>query len=269
MAAVRSLILFALGTSTHQSIDGATSAVLTNIAAIKQRSGKEFAAHIPVHLRAVVTCNSGDNVYSIQDETAAIFIEAPGSRLPGRPGDIVEVRGVATSTTGYAPAVIDPKVHVVGKSRLPDPRHLSFERLASGASDGLFVTLSGLVRAASAVGGALVLRFDTGGEIVNVYVPDMAPAELDSLIAARLRIDAVCSNLFNRNNQLTGVEFYVPERRNITVLARPAGDPFLSTPVAITSLLRFGSAEALHSKRPGTFARGGHLRRPENDLSLG
>ena len=218
--------------------------ILTTIPAIKHLSSTQASAQNEVHLRAVVTYNTAGrdgNVYCIQNATGGIFIEAPRQRLQGSPGDVVDVRGIATSLSGYAPAVIEPVVRVVGRSHLPRPQHLSFGAMASGTSDGLFVTLSGTVRAVSALDGSPTLRFDTGDEIVNVFVPDMPREELEALVATRLRIEAVCSNLFNSKNQLNGVEFYVPVRDNLRVLQWPADDPFLSPPVPVDSLMLFPS----------------------------
>ncbi|MGA8593285.1 MAG: response regulator [Bryobacteraceae bacterium] len=227
--------------------------VLTSISAIKHLSATQASAQNAVHLRAVVTYNTAGrdgNVYCIQNGSGGIFLEAPSRRFQGNPGDVVDVRGFTTFSSGYAPAVIEPVVRVVSKSRLPRPLHLSFGMLASGASDGLFVTLSGIVRAVSTLDGSPTLRFDTGDDVVNVFVPDMPRTQLDALVATRLKIEAVCSNLFNKKNQLNGVEFYVPTRENLTVLQRPAGNPFLTPPVAVNSLMLFPSRGGGRSTQP-------------------
>lgn len=257
------LVLFiAVG---FECLSAAQRPVLTSISAIKHLSATQSSAQNAVHLRAVVTYNSAGqdgNVYSIQNSTGGIFIEAPGQRLQGKPGDVVEVYGHTTFSCGYAPAVVEPVVRVVGKSRLPRPLHLGFAALASGANDGMFVTLSGIVRAVSEPDGSPMLRFDTGEDIVNVFVQDMPREELEALIATRLRIEAVCSNLFNAKNQLNGVEFYVPSRGNLSVLQRPAGDPFLTPPAPIDSVMLFpsrgdrGSNLQIHLRGVVTYAHG-------------
>ncbi len=221
--------------------------VLTSIFNIKHLSATQASIERAVHLRAVVTYNmSGRDgtVYSIQNASGGIFLEAPKQQLPGVPGELVDIQGVTTFSSGYAPAVIHPVIRVIGKSHLPRPLHLNFGRLASGESDGLFVALSGLVRATSAVDGAPTLRFDTGAEVVNVFVPEMPRGNLEALVGATMKIEAVCSNLFNSKNQLNGVEFYVPTPANLTVLARSAGDLFEDSPVPIDSLMLFPAREA-------------------------
>ncbi|MBV9300645.1 MAG: response regulator [Acidobacteriaceae bacterium] len=226
--------------------------VLTSISVIKHLSSAEASIQHPVHLRAVVTYNTGGrdgNVYSIQNSTGGIFLEAPNQRLDGKPGDLVDVRGVTTFSSGYAPAVINPVVRIVGKSHLPRPLHLSFSVLASGASDGLFVTLTGLVRAVSTLDGSPTLRFDTGDDVVNVFVSDTPRQELEKLVGSTLKIEAVCSNLFNSKNQLNGVEFYAPSRANLTVQQWPVGDPFQTAPIRIDSLMLFPSRAGTHSRQ--------------------
>ena len=238
--------------------------ILTRISEIKQLSAAQASAQYPVHLRAVVTYNHpgrDGNVFSIQDASGGIFIEAPRQSFPGRPGDMVDVQGVST-LSGYAPAVAEPVVRVVGRSSLPRPLNLTFGALASGAEDGLLVTLSGVVRSVAVLDGSPTLRFDAGDDIVNVFVPNLSRIELDAFTGTKLRIRSVCSNLFNEKNQLNGVEFYVPDRENIEVLQRSAGDPFLSSPVPVDTLMRFSGRAGLKTSRQVhlrgvvTYARG-------------
>ncbi len=244
-------------------LNAATPSVLTSIYAIQHLTPAEAATRRPVWLRAVVTYNktgSDGNVYCIQNSTGGIFLEAPDRALTGKPGDIVEVRGVATDSTGYAPAVVEPAIRVVGKSRLPRPVRLSFSVLSSGASDGLFVTVSGVVRSVATTDDSPTLRLDTGNVVVDVFVPEMTRKELEGLVGYTLRIDGVCSNIFNARNQLNGVEFYVPRRENVVVLERPASDPFQSPPVRIDSLLVFsyrpdGAKQRVHLRGVVTYAQ--------------
>lgn len=79
-------------------LNAATPSVLTSIYAIKHLTAAEAATRHPVWLRAVVTYNKtgrDGNVYCIQNSKGGIFLEAPDRALTGKPGDIVEVRGVA------------------------------------------------------------------------------------------------------------------------------------------------------------------------------
>src|SRR5579863_2392462 len=244
MARSRQILVFGLEilSLACACLNAATPSVLTSIDAIKHLTPEEAVKRHPVWLRAVVTYNKtgrDGNVYCIQNSTGGIFLEAPDRSLTGRPGDIVEVRGVATASTGYAPAVVEPVIRVVGKSRLPRPAHLSFSVLSSGASDGLFVTVSGVARSVATTDGSPTLRLDTGNVVVDVFVPEMSRKELEGLAGDTLRIEGVCSNIFNAKNQLNGVEFYAPRRANVVVLERPASDPFQSPPVRIDSLLVF------------------------------
>ena len=238
-------------------LSAAPPQTLTSVLAIKHLPATQASIQHPVHLRAIVTYNNtgrDGNVYSIQDASGGIFLEAPKQRPEGKPGDLVDIRGVTTFSSGYAPAVIEPLVRVIGKAHLPRPRTLSFSALASGASDGLLVTLSGLVRAISTLDGSTTLRFDTGDDIVNVFVPDTPRQELERLVGATLKIEAVCSNLFNAKNQLNGVEFYAPSRDSLVVLQRATDDPFDSPPVRVDSLMLF------HAGGSGRSTQRVHLR---------
>jgi hypothetical protein len=211
------------------------------------------------------TAGRDGNVYCIQDATGGIFIEAPHQQLEGMPGDVVEVSGFTTFSTGYAPAVIQPTIRIVGKAHLPHALHLSFSQLASGANDGLLVNITGFVRSISRRDGSLVFRLEVGDEVVDLFVPEMTRWESEALVGATLKIDAVCSNLFNAKNQLNGVEFYVPRRENIAVIQRPDRNPFLIPPTRIDSLMLFPShtgtsaGKRVHLHGTVTYAQGSLL----------
>jgi signal transduction histidine kinase/CheY-like chemotaxis protein len=225
--------------------------VLTKVAAIKGLSPTRASAHQQIHLRAVVTFNQAGrdgNVFSIQDESGGIFIEAPQRTFPGKPGDLVDVRGV-TTLSGYAPAVSQPVVHVLGKSHLPPALHLGFDALASGDNDGSFVSLSGTVRGLAMIDGSPALRLDTGFDIVDAFVPDWPREALAGLVGATVKLKAVCSNIFNERNQLNGVEFYVPGSGSLEVLGRLSGDPFSGAPDEIDALMRFNHRAGKQSQR--------------------
>ena len=112
----------------------APSSPLTTTYAAKHFTSTGGDVRHPVLLRGVVTYNrtgpDGD-VYCIQDATGGIFIEAPGRRLPGKPGDIVEVQGFVTYS-----AIVEPVIRIVGSARLPRPIRLNFAALNNGTSDG-------------------------------------------------------------------------------------------------------------------------------------
>jgi hypothetical protein len=86
------------------SAQGREPDVLTTISSIKQLTENQAFAQKPVHLRGVVTFNAADsgNTYCIQNSTGAIFVDSP-TPLPGKPGDLVDIRGKTSFANGYAP----------------------------------------------------------------------------------------------------------------------------------------------------------------------
>ena len=212
LAAGAAIVILSLACA---GLNAATPSVLTSIYAIKHLTPAEAARRHPVCLRAVVTYNKtarDGNVYCIQNSTGGIFLEAPDRALTGKPGDIVEVRGLATASTGYAPAVVEPVIRVIGKARLPRPVRLSFSVLSSGASDGLFVTVSGVVRSVATTDGSPTLRLDTGNVVVDVFVPEMTRHELEGL-----------GRVYGENRR--GMQQYVQRQKSVKwrrVLCAPA-----------------------------------------------
>src|SRR5450756_1259663 len=129
----------------------------------------EAARHYPVHLKAVVTyfdpyIDQRHTALFVHDSTGSIFVALPSQlSLSLEPGTEVEVRGV-TGSGDYAPIVERAQVKIIGHSQVPAtaPR-VTMSQLFSGAVDGQWVEIEGLVHAVRYTGRNIVLDIATLG----------------------------------------------------------------------------------------------------------
>src|SRR5208282_5991863 len=139
---------------------------LTTAAQVRRLTPEQAERHYPVKLRGVITLfderSPGASFRVVQDETAGIYLFLGNltNALPFAEGQQVEIQGVS-GKGGFAPIVIMDKFKMLGPGRLPTPKAVSLDDLASGRQDSQFVEFSGIVRSA---------QFDaeTGYQVVDV-----------------------------------------------------------------------------------------------------
>ena len=145
----------------------------------------------------------------IHDATASIFVATgirPGYSL--QVGDLVQVAGV-TAIGGFGPIIDHPVIRVVGRARLPVATEANLDRLVSGADDGQWIGVTGIVQAALEEDGRSLLRLAMGNVPFSVYFPTKQP-ELEKLVDCKVRVIGSWAPLFNRKRQLMGFQVLAP-----------------------------------------------------------
>src|ERR1700733_5139805 len=112
----------------------------------------------PIHLHAIVTYYDPDTdpnvgAFFACDRTGCICVLTPRRPiLPLRAGSLIDMTGVS-GPGSYAPVVILVDVHVVGQGQLPaTPPRRSLSQLMTGADDGQFVEVEGVVHSVTQSG---------------------------------------------------------------------------------------------------------------------
>jgi signal transduction histidine kinase len=218
---------------------------LTSIARVRGLSPEEAGRGYPVHLQAVVTFFDPVSLdLFLHDETGAIWM----SWTPDSPrvtvGDLVEVN--ATSTfTDFAPDLLYPRLRIVGKGHLPQPRKVSFEQMASTMEDAEWVEVEGIVRQAEYLHRnsrekQLWMAVAIPGGTIDVQIPwDGSPVP-SGLVDGRVRLRGACGAEFNAEGQQIGVQLSVPGLPYVDILEPPRPDPLVGAPTPIGQLQRFG-----------------------------
>ena len=195
-------------------------AVLTRIGHIRRLSPEEADRGYAIHLRAVVTyydCEMGD--LFIQDATGGIWIDPDPDRLNLHAGDLVEVDGV-TETGYFSPDIAKARIRSLGPGRLPKPKRVSSEELASGRDDAALIAVDAVVRSATEHNGKLTLSVALGGLEIQATVLQYRPLSVN-IADAKVRISGVLSGVYSGNNQFMGFQLLVPNGAAVEIL-RPA-----------------------------------------------
>jgi signal transduction histidine kinase len=218
---------------------------LTTAASVRALTVDQARQKQRVRLRGVVTFyEPGISSRFMQDDSAGIYLQ--GTAMPPDlvPGDLIEVVGVS-GPGEYAPIVVPERVTVLGKGPLPEPKPVTYQRLASGREDSQFVEVSGVVRTVQfrEKGQHYQLEVNTSGGRVAVYCRNLPLGRPEELLDSTVRVRGVVSSQFNRQRQLFSVRFMVP-RPDCLVIAAPAvAHPFAGPVWPIGSLLQFSPQE--------------------------
>ena len=223
---------------------GAGLQVLTRVDQIRNLTPDEANLGYPVHLRAVVTYYGGTGFeFFVHDTTGGVYINDPDADFRVQAGQLVQVEGF-TSSGGFAPEIISPKVTVLGNGPMPRPRPVTLEQLTSGREDSQWVEIEGVVRSAAEESGQSVLNLAAGGGRLKVRLTPGRTAGVRRLEDAKVLVQGAVGGIFNQNMQLLGAQLYVPSLDFVRVLEPPAHDPF-SLPVRpIRMLLGFAPQAA-------------------------
>jgi signal transduction histidine kinase len=239
LAVFFALTIFTVGAQTSQE--------LNSIAEIRALTPEQAQQKIPVHLNAAVTFFSKD-IYScfVEDATAGIYVTFPADLWPTNlePGQTVEVVG-ATSPGEYAPVVTVERWTVTGSGKLPSPKNVSYDQLATGAEDSQFVEIGGVVRSLQKFGTTELYEMEiaTGGGRLLVYVKNLPVTQPDELLDSTVRVRGVCATMFNHQRQLFAIELMVPREEDLQIETPATQHPFEIPARSIGGLFQFTPQE--------------------------
>ncbi len=221
--------------------------LLDTLAAVRSLARDQARQGRPVSVEAatVTYWDPAWRILFVSDASDGIFVEGYRGRPDLKVGDRVRLSG-RTATGDFAPSIVDPVIDVIGHGDLPPSRAVPFERLASGAEDGQWIELSGVIRAVRPGDDDHVfLELMSGGIRVVAELPSVSILP-EHLVDSRVRLHSVAGSLINDKRQLTGVHLFVPSLAEVIVDEPPPADA-LALPVrTVATLLRFEPDRAGH-----------------------
>ena len=216
-----------------------------------------------MRLLGVVMDNSEprDRALVIADQTAGIYVLAATNLFSGwRRGDRLEVDGV-TDPGEFAPIVLARAVRKQGTAPIPPPRAVTYHQLVTGAMDGQWVELEGVVRRYVPEPGTARMLIAADGGIVPVRIT----GPLDPRIQedAEVRVQAMCFYQFNRRRQVLTPVLAVPAGVPVLVQRPAPDDPYAAPVRSADSLFKFTpespSGHRIHVRGVVTYCQPGSL----------
>lgn len=192
----------------------AAEEALTRIADIRSLPRERATEALPVRVRGVVTWRGNFDNFTVQDDSAGIWVDLVGARRRGlwrggssvlrrlREGMEVEIAG-RSDPGGYAPLVLPETLHILGPKALPPARPMEPARFFSGADDCQRIEVRGVVQGVypAASGVTLVMNANPGRFIAQVAGPVVENPE--SLVDAEVLLRGVAATHFNTRGELT------------------------------------------------------------------
>jgi signal transduction histidine kinase len=220
-------------------VDAPAEPVLRQVAEIKA-CGEQPGQVFKVEIEGVVTTPGSAGNFFLHDGTMGIHVGASEAGRGLAPGDRVRVRGL-TRAGAFAPSIEPAEVVREGTGPLPGARQASYLEVASGALDGEWLEVDGVVRDVEPDGGAsaavaLALGFE--GRRMRVTLARMEGVEPEAWIDAAVRLRGVASGSFNRHRQLLEPVLRVPSPAFVTV-RQPPPSPAAIPRVAVSRLLGY------------------------------
>ena len=198
---------------------------------------------IGVHVRGVVTYYDtvAPNLF-VQDSTGGIWVDLRNlAAKPPTPGEVLDLQGIIGF--GFSPYIATPRWTVVGKSAFPKPQPVTYNDAATGAFDGQWVQMDGVVRSfvQQAEGSVLVIDVATPTGAFKVRVPDYHQPFPIELVDAKVRFHGVCGAAFNSRNQLVSFHLFMPSLKDLDVLEAPPKDPFAVPVIPVADVRRYSA----------------------------
>jgi signal transduction histidine kinase len=224
--------VFALGA------DDVPLPTLTTARELRNLPDTEAARHYPVHLHAVITLVEPERTIFLRDDSGASFIRW-GKNLPDlHAGEHIEVEGI-TYPGLYLTGIVGNKVTILSEGEPPEPRHVSYEQLASGQFHYDWVEVRGIVRSITPGEKYSVLKVALGNGSLDVYpVNDEPPAD-EHLVDAVVRVSGIAAGYINDRRQLVAPHLRVRSLSDVTVLEPAPAEPFAIDTTPASELLRF------------------------------
>src|ERR1035438_6090606 len=199
----------------------------------------------PVHLRAVVTyydpyIDPRHGALFVHDGTFGVFVSVPKAPiLPIHAGTIIDITGVS-GPGDFAPIVVGHQIKVIEEGHLPARAPLvSMGHLLTGADDGQWVEIEGLVHSIAASGENVTLSVAMSDGVIGATTVKETGRDYSGLIDATVRIRGSSAPIFTKNRQMTGSRLFFPNLAQVNILAPAPADPYALTVRPIDSLLQF------------------------------
>jgi signal transduction histidine kinase/ActR/RegA family two-component response regulator len=233
----------------QQKPERKTLPTLTTAQDAHSLTSEQAARSYPVHLRTVVTyydpfADPRHPAVWASDSSGGIYVALSSvPAVPFKAGDLVEITGVSAAG-GYAPIVNASEVRVIGRSALPSPPRVTFGQILTGAVDGRWVEVEGVVHAVRESPKNISLDLALSDGTITASTLKEVGADYDGLVDAKVRLRGNLGPHYNPRGAMTGAYLLFPDRAQVMVMESAPARPFASPISSVSGLLRFNPKPA-------------------------
>ena len=226
---------------------------ITTAWAAHQLPLKEAARAFPVLLRAVVVyydpyIDLRRPALFVCDSSGCVFVALTSTpKIPLRAGELVEVTGVS-GPGDFAPIVERAKAYPVGEAPLPHAPQTTMTMMLTGADDGQWVEIEGVVRSIKESGKNVFLNLAMSDGNISAGTVNVPGSDYASLVDAKIRVRGSTAPTFNHQQQMTGAHLLFPGREQITIEEPAPASPFDAPVAPVGGLLRYTANTAFRHR---------------------
>ena len=222
---------------------------LDRIAEVRLLSRDQAAKALPVTVRGVVTWWNGRDSFTIQDDSAGIWISISAARVRQlwvgddalldqiRVGAEVEIEG-ESDPGGYAPLIHPRTLRILGTKSLPRPLPIERARFFSGADDCQRVEVRAVVQGFYQIADGVTLIMDANPGRFIAQVSKSIAINPAALVDAEVTLRGVAATHFNTRGEATAVRVIISMAEDLRV-EKPPPLPDEVPWVALDRLLPF------------------------------
>ena len=210
--------------------------LLTNAAEVLFLPNEQLADNkTPVRIRGRVTYHEPGGVLFVQDETAGIFVFHTGDRLALRPGQYVEVTGVAAPGL-YSPIIASPKFQQLRAGPEIAPRPVSLAEIDLGGLDAQWVEFTGVVQGLKTTPDRFGLEVSAPPHRIMVWISQYEGYDRMHLVGSYIRVRGVVATSFVGKGPLVGFKVFANSLSDVTMLNEAPQNPLAEPSLSIRDL---------------------------------
>jgi signal transduction histidine kinase len=225
-------------TATAEATALIQALILTHAAQVLALSNQEAKAKPGVQIRGMVTYYDPQGMaLFVQDETGGVFVYHTGPQLNLKPGQYVEVSGLA-NRGHYSHFIDSPQIRRIETGPAITPRLVSLAEIYLGGLDAQWVKLTGVVREQKIVDRGLRLELAVPPQRINVWIPNYESKDTLQLEGSMVTVRGVVGTLnTDQGQRMVGFQIFVNTIEDLAIRFVPPADPF-STPSLLVRDLR-------------------------------
>jgi signal transduction histidine kinase len=231
------LVLSAVTLSCPREERRPSAAPLTSLYDLKRFSRTVLGHDQPLEVHGVVTFfDAARSVVYLQDSSGALALDVGQLEATVATGDLVVLKASVESGSS-SPRLRNPRLEVRGQSSqdtMPEPRRVTASGLRSREAEAEWIEVHGVVRRMTPGVNSVLLELMEQGQRFHAVLFNVDPAQLDSLVDSRVRLNGVNTSWSHAGLRNQPGEVLVP----FLTYQRIEADPPLETLAAPAASVR-------------------------------